>query len=259
MLTLATEATMFQPPRLRSALRRLTFAALPVATASPPRIGRAERGDTLHPSLDEESTRFTGVPAAGAVELSDLGNETWSALFSHSPIAAPPLLAPPFVEVLARTWRDGHRPCMIAGYDDGNALLIDFARREVRADPRAWERLLARGELPRMADQAFPLQGPTYRAERHPIESLVWAVGLASASLPLLGAPAAWRSARLSGRGWQDFASLSCAPAHLHLAELASRGETTPQQLRRATRVDERTLRAFLQAVLFLRLLEWTR
>lgn len=289
MLTLATEATMFQRPRLRSALWQMPFAALG-ATASSSRIGRVERGDTIRAWHTDASTRSSGFPPVGAVELADSGNEAWSAVFSQPPARAdevppsqrtpsrttdlrrpdlpppalPPLAGsslrvPPFVEELVRNWRDGRRPCMIAGYDDGGALLIDFARHEVRADARAWERLLARGDLPRIADESLPLQGPTYRAERHPIESLVWAVGLASANLPLLGAPAAWRSAPLTGRGWQDFPSLSCAPAHLHLAELASQGETTPQQLRRATRVDERALRAFLQAALFVRLLEWTR
>jgi hypothetical protein len=291
--TIAAKAIMFQRPRLQSALRRLPSAVLRAASASQIGSGRVQRAENTDPSLSAASTRSAGVAPAGALEVADLGKEAWWASFGqHSvapavepddtspsqrapslttdlrrpgtpPQALPPaeallLAAPRFVAELVRTWHDCLRPCMIAGYDDGNALLIDFARREVRADTRAWERLLARGELPRMCDESFEVNGPSHVAKVHPIESLIWAIGLASADLPLFGAPAAWRSARLSSRGWQDFLHLSCAPAHLHLAELASQGETTPEQLRRATRVDERGLRAFLQAALFLRLLEWS-
>lgn len=181
-----------------------------------------------------------------------------------APIALPPddaLLqsAPPFVGELVRNWQDRKHPCLFAGYEDGSSLVVDFKLQQVRADATAWERLLARGELPRLGDGSFPLDAPSYLSKEHPLASLIWAVGLASGSLPLLGAPTEWRSARLISRDWRPLPRLSRAPAHLHLATLAAQTEVTPEQLRLATRVDERDLRAFLQAALFLRLLEWAR
>lgn len=164
-----------------------------------------------------------------------------------------------FVVELVNRWNDRRSPILLASYAADASLQVDFQRREVRADAGAWERLQARRELPQWVDPGAWLHEPSYRAKVYGLEALVWAVGLASAHLPLLGAPAAWRNAGLRGRGWQDLPLFSRAPVHLHLAELVSQGETTPKQLRSASHVDERELRAFLQAGLFLRLLEWSQ
>ncbi len=279
---------MFERPQPHSSVPRRPSCLEQVAWASPGGIDSRSCPDTTNQLPSDGSRRSTHDS-----EPADLIASVWSASVGRStpvpaladhepprrasswqtdplhPVAPPPVwpredpllqVAPPFVSELVRTWHDRHRPRMVVGYaDDGAAFVIDFALQHVLADRRAWERLLACGELPSQGTGSFALDGPSYLCKLHPIESLIWAVGLASANLPLLGAPIAWRSARLLSRGWEQFPDLCRAPAHLHLAELASQGETTPDQLRHATRVGEGDLRAFLQAALFLRLLEWSR
>lgn len=176
------------------------------------------------------------------------------------PIEAETVVAgSPFVTELLRGWQVTAADCLLAGYDDGTSMLIDFSRGEVRADPGAWAHLQARRELPRLGDDDFAPPLPSHRAKVHRIEALVWAAGLASAQLPLLGAPSAWRQGRIAAPGLLQLERLCRAPAHRHLLELLSQHDSTPAQLRRATHVEERELCAFLQAGLFLRLLEWSR
>jgi len=163
----------------------------------------------------------------------------------------------PFVAALLRCWTDKSAPCLQAAYDDGASMLIDFGRGEVHAHAAAWERLRTRRELPRLVDDTAQPMQPSSRVKIYRIESLLWAVGMASADLPLLGAPPRWRSAQIVGRGLHYIELYSRAPAHLHLAELISSGVNTTAALRRASHVEERELRTFLQAGLFLRLLQW--
>lgn len=172
---------------------------------------------------------------------------------THEPIAA----ASPFVAELLRCYGDRSAPVLIAGYSSGGSLLIDFKRHQVIADEGAWARLRAQRELPRGADAAFEPSVLTPQAKTYDLDTLVWSCGLAAAALPLLDAPDAWRHARICSRGSQHFRALSRVPAHLHLADLLAAGATTPEQLRRATRVDLRDLRAFLQAGLFVQALRW--
>lgn len=176
---------------------------------------------------------------------------------AHRPDAAATQAHPPFVAALLQCWTDKSAPCLQAAYDDGAAMLIDFARGEVHAHAAAWERLRARRELPRLISDADTPMQPSARVKIHRIETLLWAAGVASAELPLWGAPLAWRQANIAALDIQHVVLYSRAPAHLHLAELMSRGVTTAAALRRASHVDERELRVFLQAGLFLRLLQW--
>lgn len=167
--------------------------------------------------------------------------------------------ASPFTAELLGHWGNPMASCLLAGYGDGRSVLVDFARGEVIADPQAWELLLARRELPRLEDVEYKPAGLTPRAKVHRIESMLWAVGLASGKLPLLGAPPAWRRARLAAPGWMHLQQFSRVPVHLELAERIEREAVTPAELRRSCRVDELELRAFLQAGLFLRLFDWVR
>jgi hypothetical protein len=169
------------------------------------------------------------------------------------PIAA----ASPFVAELLRGYGDRAAPVLIAGYVNGESLLIDFKRHELIADDGAWAQLRAQRELPRLADGAFEPRGLTPQAKTHDLDALVWSCGLAAGALPLLDAPDAWRHARIVGRSTAHFRALSRVPVHLHLADLIAAGDTTPEHLRRATRVDLRELRAFLQAGLFVQALQW--
>jgi len=179
---------------------------------------------------------------------------------ARTPLAGELLAAaPPIVVELLRRYDDAGAPFLLAGYGDGPSMLIDFARAEVMADPQAWERVQAQRELPRSADGAFAPAGLSHGAKAQRLESLVWAVGLACAELPLHNAPAAWREARLASQGWLHLKAFSRMPVHLHMAERLAQGDTTPAELRRSTRVDEAELRAFVQAGLFLNLLHWAR
>jgi hypothetical protein len=197
------------------------------------------------------------LPTLSAIsELHELGT---APLPTPQDASAAMQAASPFVAELLRRRDDRQSPCLLAGYADGESLLIDFERGEVIADPGAWEHLRARRELPRIADGTFRPAGLTHRAKIQRIDALMWATGLAAADMPLLGVAAAWRDERIGSRGGLHLQAFSRAPAHLHLVELLARGHTTPATLRRATRVDERELRAFLQGGLFLGLLEWVR
>jgi hypothetical protein len=162
-----------------------------------------------------------------------------------------------FVADLLRGYGDRQAPVLLAGYDHGASLLVDFERHQVIADDSAWERLRAQRELPRRADGTFRPVAPAPKAKTQGLDALVWSTGLAAGALPLLGAPAEWRDAPIRSRGWLHLRALSRMPVHLHLAELIAAGGSTPERLRRATRADVRELRAFLQAGLFLQALEW--
>lgn len=94
-------------------------------------------------------------------------------------------------------------------------------------------------------------------AERHDLDHLVWAVGMACADLPLVDAPADWRPARLTGRGWPQVYRFTRTPIHLDLADVLQQTPTTPIELQRITRAREPELRGFLQACLLLGLGHW--
>jgi hypothetical protein len=162
-----------------------------------------------------------------------------------------------FVSTLLARRNDRVAPPLAAAYRDGACLQIDFRTRVVTAEPAAWARLVARGELPLILDGSQCPIDFSVDAERRDLEGLVWAVGLACADLPLLGAPLDWRRARVIGHRWLHVYQYTCTPVHLHLAEVLQRSPATPIELRRATRVREAELRGFLQACLLLGFAQW--
>jgi len=162
-----------------------------------------------------------------------------------------------FVATLLACRHDRNAAPLAAGFGDGSWLRIDFCTRTVTAEPAAWARVVARGQLPQTLDEATCPIDYFIDAEHRDLDALVWAVGLACADLPLLGAPLDWRHARVLGQHWLHVYQYTCMPVHLHLADMLQHGPATPFELRRATHVREAELCGFLQACLLLGFAQW--
>jgi hypothetical protein len=168
-----------------------------------------------------------------------------------------PAGASPFVVALMERYADRDAAHLAGHYDDGAALEADFLNREVVADRQAWIQLVTRRTLPTLLEFRRYVIRAAYRPERHDLDSLVWAVGIACADLPLVDAPADWRHAPLTGRGWAQVYRFTRMPVHLDLADELQQAPTTPDRLQRVTRAREPELRAMLQACLMLGLGLW--
>ncbi|HET9823644.1 MAG TPA: hypothetical protein VFQ16_17645 [Burkholderiaceae bacterium] len=165
----------------------------------------------------------------------------------------------PFAGELLRRMGNRNAPPMVARYDDGSQMWFDFAAHAVIVEPQAWVRLRAQRTLPSLVEEPVDATALSAKATTQDLDAVAWACGLAAHALPLLGARQDWRQARLRPQGRLRLAELSRMPAHLHLCEVLACGTTTPDALRRATRVDVAELRAFLQAALFVQAVTWDR
>jgi hypothetical protein len=168
-----------------------------------------------------------------------------------------PTGASDFVAALLARYAVRGAPRLHAAYEDGSGFVIDFEEREVTADRRAWVQLVTRATLPRLREMAPLPTSLNSCIDRHHLDALVWAVGMACGDLPLVGAPADWRHARLAGRGWSRVYRFTRAPVHLDLVDVLLQAPMTPIELQRMTRIPEKELRAFLQACLLLGLCHW--
>jgi hypothetical protein len=150
--------------------------------------------------------------------------------------------------------RDPGAPPLRARYSDGAILHADFASRLVTLDPLALHGLRVRRALPRLDDDAPP---PTWQAVVHDLDEVIWHLGMACGRYVLLGQPDdAWHAMLVDvdvGRIEQH----SRQPRHLELMRRLQQGAASPSALRRHVRIGVPELRGFLQACLFLGLLEW--
>ena len=148
---------------------------------------------------------------------------------------------------------DPSRPPLLAGYGPGRNLRLDFATGIVCIDPDA-DRLLRQGQTlphPRPGDPPGPLH------HTRALDTILWNLGVAGASLPLLDAPADWWHAALARLGRKPIAQLTQHPCYRALERELAHGPATPSALRRCVHCSVLEVRAFVQAMLLLGLAAW--
>ena len=166
---------------------------------------------------------------------------------------APDAAARALVAHVLRGLHDDSAEVLLAGYGPQAALRMDFAARLVLLDPQALQGLRVRRELPRLDDSA----GLTDQAVVHDLDEIVWHLGLACGRYALLQAPADYWHARLAGVAAHRIERYSRQPRHLELMRRLQQGPASPSELRRHVRIQVADLLCFLQACLFLGLLQW--
>jgi hypothetical protein len=233
-----------------------------------PVVAVVERGWRVHnlPTLYRISNAFHESELLDTITaLAALRSSTTTSTSTTMPTTEPLPVAPTrgptgasdFVAALLARYAVRGAQRLHAAYEDGSGLVIDFEEREVTADRRAWVQLVTRATLPRLHESAPLTTSLNSCTDRHHLDALVWAVGMACGDLPLVGAPADWRHARLAGRGWSRVYRFTRAPVHLDLVDVLLQAPMTPIELQRMTRIPEKELRAFLQACLLLGLCHW--
>ncbi len=158
-----------------------------------------------------------------------------------------------FLNALHHGKSDPELAPLIAQYEGGAMMVVDFAQGRVLLEPEAWTELRLARRLPSLAAGVTPRRGMQERE----LDLALWDFGRAAGAYPLLFAPADWWHRPLVPVALQIMARYSSVPLHLEMARLLSRGGVTPSQLRRECRVGLRELRGFLQACSFLYLLYW--
>lgn len=159
------------------------------------------------------------------------------------------------VEQLLSGMSNPAQPKLWLGYGPGACLEVDFEAGVVRMDPAAEQRLRINGELPSMAP---PRAVPGARAIERALDLTVWDLGLACGDYRLLRQPPDWWHTPLLGAGIGELERFTRTPRHRILARRLGEAPATPSELRRQGLVSVRELRCFLQASLFLGLVDWT-
>ncbi|MDH4052490.1 MAG: hypothetical protein OEU93_13030 [Rubrivivax sp.] len=158
------------------------------------------------------------------------------------------------VDNMLRGLADPTQPRLWLGYGPGACLEVDFEAALVRMDPAAEQQLRIAGELP---SRAPPGAVPGPRAVERALDQTVWDLGLACGGYRLLRQPHDWWHVPLVAGGEMALERYSRMPRHLALARRLQRGPATPSALRRHALISVNELRAFVQACLFLGLLDW--
>jgi hypothetical protein len=158
------------------------------------------------------------------------------------------------VDDMLRGLADPTQPRLWLGYGPAACLEVDFETALVRMDPAAEQQLRIAGELPSRAPAGAV---PGLRAVERALDQTVWDLGLACGGYRLLRQPHDWWHAPLVAVGEVALERYSRMPRHLTLARCVQRGPATPSALRRHALISVAELRAFLQACLFLGLLDW--
>jgi len=152
-----------------------------------------------------------------------------------------------------RGLHDDSAEVLLAGYGPQAALRMDFAARLVSLDPQALQGLRVRRELPRLNEAV----GLTDQAVVHDLDEIVWHLGMACGRYPLLQSPPDYWHARLVGTAAHQIERYSRQPRHQELMRRLQQGPASPSELRRHVRIQVADLLSFLQACLFLGLVQW--
>lgn len=148
---------------------------------------------------------------------------------------------------------DPSRPALLAGYEPGQNMRLDFAAGIASIDPEA-ELLLRNG---RCVPHPRPGEQPGRLHRTRALDRTLWDLGVAGAALPLLDEPADWWHTPVARRITTPIGHLTQHPCYRELERLLARGPVTPSALRRQARASVPDLRAFLQATLLLNLVAW--
>ena len=147
-----------------------------------------------------------------------------------------------------------HAPPLVAAYGPQATLRFDFEARQVLLDPLAQRQLRVERQLPApAAADADTLPDPLVRD----LEETVWDLGLASGNFALHQAPTDWWHTPLVGVAVSRVGRYSKLPRHLELAGQLAGAPASPSALRRRVRTSVVEVRRFVQAGLFLGLVQW--
>ena len=203
----------------------------------------AGRTDTWPASLPDFGDSGPGVDA-------NLDARPPAAALAHAPINA---ARARFLDALHAGLADPARAQLVASYEGGGLMVIDFAHSHVLLEPRAQDALRLAKQLPMLNAGAVPTAGMQTSA----LDRVLWSLGWAAGTHALHAAGADWWHQPLVALKPQEVPRYSAAPVHLEMARALAEGPMTPSQLRRKSRTDIAELRCFLQACLWLGLLGW--
>jgi hypothetical protein len=158
------------------------------------------------------------------------------------------------VEQLLQGRADPSMPRLWLGYGPGACMEVDFGAAQVRMDPEAEQRLRIGGELPSYAP---PGAVPGPRAVERELDQTLWDLGMACGDHGLLRQPNDWWHTPLGVRGAVAVDRYTRMPRHRVMGRRLEFGPATPSELRRHALVSVRELRKFVQACLFLGLVDW--
>lgn len=158
-----------------------------------------------------------------------------------------------FVDALHAGLSDPTHAPILACYEGGARMVIDFARSQVLIEPEAEATLRLAHWLPVL--DAGPL--PTWGVHSCELDRVLWFLGWAGGRHPLHAAGDDWWRQPLVALTPHGVWRHSAVPLHLEMARALAEGPMTPAQLRQKCRADVAELRCFLQAGLWLGLLGW--
>ena len=231
---------------LRAQLQALLRAGRPAPAPMRRFVDRPQAADTTLPWTAALPDFKDSAPVVDA----DLEARLSAAALAHAPID--PARAR-FLDALYAGLADPARAPLVAGYDSGGLMVIDFAHSHVLLEPRAQDALRLAKRLPVLNDGAVPA------ADRQTcdLDRVLWSLGWAAGMQPLHAAVADWWYQPLVALKPQEVSRYSAVPVHLEMARALAEGPMTPSRLRRKCRADIAELRCFLQACLWLGLLGW--
>lgn len=251
--------TLKRGPRTSGAVRgAIDSDALRAQLQALLRAGRPAPGPMrqcvdLPPAADTTSTWPAALPDfsdSAPVVDADLEARLSAAALAHAPID--PARAR-FLDALYAGLADPARAQLVAGYEGGGLMVIDFTHSHVLLEPRAQDALRLAKRLPMLNAGAVPAAG----MQTCELDRVLWSLGWAAGMQPLYAAEADWWHQPLVALKLQEVARYSAVPVHLEMARALAEAPMTPSRLRRKCRVDIAELRCFLQACLWLGLLGW--
>jgi hypothetical protein len=203
----------------------------------------------------EEPSRADARPQPGAPRPFDSGFDPgFDSRLDDDEHPAPIAGHQRLIEDVLHGLRDPARPRMWLGYGPGACMEVDFARALVRVDHEAEQRLRIAGELPSLAPRGAV---PGLRATERALDLVVWDLGMACGGYRLRNQPPDWWHVELRAVGELTVERYTRVPRHLAMARGLNQGPCSPSALRRLGLVSVRELRCFLQACLFLGLVQW--
>ncbi len=215
---------------LTQQFRALSLAA-PTETAAP-----ADRGAAPAPTSSGYDSQFDTRQHAERLAEADLDRDR--------------------AELLKRLRRglvDPAQPLLETAYGPKATLVLDFASGVAYVDELADQRLRVTRELPYLARGSSPETG----CKQRELDLVAWDIAAAAGGFRLLNSPVNWWHTPLAAAPGLDVSRFSALPRHLDLARVLSAHPVSPAELRRRCRVSLSDLRSFLQAALFLGLVQW--
>lgn len=251
------------PQVLHAFLDERPLVTMPSAPGSAHDVRRRAR--QLHAELVQQLRALSLLPVAGGLPQPDMarpvaplpsGFDSQFDSRQHADKLAEADLDPDRAELLNRLRRglvDPAQPMLEAAYGTQAALVLDFASGVGYVDELADQRLRVVRDLPYLAPGATPEPG----CKQRELDLVAWDIAVAAGDFRLLNSPIRWWHAPLLATPGLDVSRFTGLPRHLDMARALSAGPISPAELRRQCRVSLPDLRGFLQAALFLSLIQW--